>query len=166
MKQHEMAPTESPNVEAVSSSDLPTTWQRLLDILAARGPGIPSILSHGELKSLADGKAVIEFSSPTFAAMIDRNGKKDVIRDELSKMLDTPVSLAIEVSEQAEAAPGPQPTPAKRPTPPSPAKAAIPSAPISTGLRITPELKQELREKNPLIAAVMTELGGEIVKVE
>jgi hypothetical protein len=40
------------------------------------------------------------------------------------------------------------------------------AAPISAGVRITPELKEELREKNPLITAIMTELGGEIVKVE
>ena len=166
MKQHESAQPNPSNVEPVSASDLPTTWQRLLDILAAKGPGIPSILSHGELKSVADGKAVIEFTSTTFAAMIDRNGKKDVIRDELSKLLDKPVSLAIEVSEHAEAIAMPQPAPQKRAIPASAPKAAIPSAPISTGLRITPELKQELREKNPLIAAVMTELGGEIVKVE
>ena len=35
---------------------------------------------------------------------------------------------------------------------------------VSQGIRITPELKESLREKNPLIASVMMELGGEIVR--
>ena len=96
-------PKPDPNVESVEPTDLPRTWQRLLDILSKKGPGIPSILSHGELKSIDGGKATIQFSSPTFAAMLDRNGKKEVIRDELSKLLEQPVGVAIEVNEAREA---------------------------------------------------------------
>jgi hypothetical protein len=142
--------------------DLPTTWQRLLDILSKRGPGIPSILSHGELKRIEGGKAVIQFSSPTFAAMLDRNGKKDVIRDELSRLLDQPTGIDIELNELAEPAPvAARPTPpGPRTTPRTPAQPVMQSFPVSAGIRITPELKDELRENNPLIAAIMTELGG------
>jgi DNA polymerase-3 subunit gamma/tau len=167
LKQRESTEAAS-NVEPVVATDLPNTWQRLLDILSQKGPGIPSILSHGELKSIDNGKVVIRFSSPTFAAMLDRNGKKDVIRDELSNLLKQNVGVAIEVEEATESAPAPVrpvasvPRPVMRSAPQSIAQAA----PVSTGIRITPELKEELREKNPLITAIMTELGGEIVKVE
>ncbi len=160
-------PQEPPNITA---TDLPNTWQRLLDVLSKKGPGIPSILSHGELKSIGDDNVVIQFSSPTFAAMLDRNGKKDVIRDELSTLLARPVGVAIEVSEEIESAPAavaPRPTPAPSPKPAfRPTAPVMQSVPVSTGLRLTSELKEALREKNPLIAAVMTELGGEIVRVE
>ncbi len=164
-------PKPDPNVESVEPADLPRTWQRLLDILSKKGPGIPSILSHGELKSIDGGKATIQFSSPTFAAMLDRNGKKDVIRDELSKLLEQPVGVAIEVSEVEEAVVAPVAPRQATPLPSrAPARAqnqpVMQSVPVSTGIRITPELKESLREKNPLIAGVMMELGGEIVKVE
>jgi hypothetical protein len=176
MKQQESTePISNPvsNVEPVVSTDLPATWQRLLDILSQKGPGIPSILSHGELKSIDGGKVVIKFSSATFAAMLDRNGKKEVIRDELSKLLEQPVGVAIEVSEdeQSAAVPvvsrsvAPMPAPSRAPSRPAP-QPVMQSTPASTGIRITPELKEELRGKNPLINAIMTELGGEIVKVE
>src|SRR5262249_18347651 len=148
-KQHESAaPAESiSNVEPVNPVDLPATWQRLLDVLSQKGPGIPSILSHGELKRIEDGKAVIQFSSPTFAAMLDRNGKKDVIRDELSKLLEKPVGVAIELNEEA----GPAPTQApQRPAPVVQPRAAVrpPPQPVMQtvpGIRITPELKDELK---------------------
>ena len=42
-----------------------------------------------------------------FAAMLDRNGKKDVIRDELSSLLKQNVGVAIEVEEAPESAPPP-----------------------------------------------------------
>ena len=163
-------PSQSQEPPNITATDLPNTWQRLLDVLSKKGPGIPSILSHGELKSIGDDNVVIQFSSPTFAAMLDRNGKKDVIRDELSTLLARPVGVAIEVSEEIESAPAavaPRPTPAPSPKPAfRPTAPVMQSVPVSTGLRLTSELKEELREKNPLIAAVMTELGGEIVRVE
>ena len=165
LKQHESTESVS-NIESVAPTDLPNTWQRLLDILSQKGPGIPSILSHGELKSIDNGKVVIRFSSPTFAAMLDRNGKKDVIRDELSNLLQQNVGVAIEVEEAPESSPAPTRPVASVPRPVMRSAPQPIAAPISTGIRITPELKEELREKNPLIAAIMTELGGEIVKVE
>ncbi len=169
MKQHESpgepASAGGPNIEPVTAADLPTTWQRLLEALGTKSAGIPSLLSHGELKSIGDNTAVIQFSDSTLATMLDRNGKKDLIRDELSRLLEKPIGIAIEVVERTEpeAAPQPQRPRVERPvvneTAPTQA-IAIPT------IRVTPELKTELREKNPLIAAIMTELGGDIVRVE
>jgi DNA polymerase III subunit gamma/tau len=160
---------ETSNVEPVVAADLPGTWQRLLDALSKKGPGIPSILSHGELKSIGEDKVVIQFSSQTFADMLDRNGKKDMVRDELSNLLQKPVGVAIEINECVETAPvaaAARPAPPQRAAVRPPPQPVMQSIPASPGIRITPELKDELRGKNPLIAAVMTELGGEIVKVE
>jgi hypothetical protein len=103
--------------------------------------------------------------------MLDRNGKKDVIRDELSKLLEHPVGVAIEVSGGEEVVTAPV---APRQVAPAPSRApartqnqpVMQSVPVSQGIRITSELKESLRENNPLIAGVMMELGGEIVKVE
>jgi DNA polymerase-3 subunit gamma/tau len=155
----------APNIEPISPSDLPATWQRLLQALGTKSAGIPSLLSHGELKSIGDNTAVIQFSDATLATMLDRNGKKDLIRDELSKLLEKPIGVSIEVVERINTEPvAPIPAPrAPRPTPKETAPAPAMAAPT---IRITPELKTELREKNPLIAAIMTELGGDIVRVE
>jgi hypothetical protein len=160
------------NVEpvGVASTDLTEIWNSLLGRLQCKGPGLPPLLAGAKLVGIDDGKAVIRFSDPTPARMLDRNGKKEVIRDELSSLLNQSVGVAIEVDETQPVAPA-APQPARAPAPPrAPARAAqqpvMMQAPVSQGLRITPELKEELREKNPLIAAIMTELGGEIVKVE
>jgi DNA polymerase III gamma/tau subunit len=183
MKQHEsVAPTETTSTEAVvtetmtnvepvgvASTDLTEIWNSLLGRLHSKGPGLPPLLAGAKLVGIDDGKAVIRFNDPTPARMLDRNGKKEVIRDELSSLLNQSVGVAIEVDETQPAPAAPQP--ARAPAPPrAPARAVqqpvMMQAPVSQGLRITPELKEELREKNPLIAAIMTELGGEIVKVE
>jgi hypothetical protein len=41
-----------------------------------------------------------------------------------------------------------------------------PKAPMEPAVRITSELREQLRNSEPLIKAVMDELGAEIVKVE
>ena len=40
-------------------SDLPAVWQRLLDLLAARGPALHSLVMHGKLVGIEDDSAVI-----------------------------------------------------------------------------------------------------------
>jgi DNA polymerase III subunit gamma/tau len=164
MKQHESVEPAS-NIEPVAAADLPTTWQRLLQALGTKSAGIPSLLSHGELKSIGDDTAVIQFSDSTLATMLDRNGKKDLIRDELSRLLEKPIGIAIEVVEQTEPEAAPQSQRPRIERPVVNQSAPTPAIAIPT-IRVTPELKTELREKNPLIAAIMTELGGDIVRVE
>ena len=105
-------------------------------------PGHPVAPFSWRAQKHRGGKATIQFSSPTFAAMLDRNGKKDVIRDELSKLLEQPVGVAIEVSEVEEAvvapvAPRPQ-LRCHRERRLAQNQPVMQSVPVSTGIRITP----------------------------
>jgi hypothetical protein len=47
-----------------------------------------------------------------------------------------------------------------------PVESPLPAAPAPAAVRITPELKELLRNREPLIKALMDELGADIVKVE
>ena len=94
--------------------------------------------------------------------MLDRNGKKELIQRELSQIVGSDVSIRIEIEPAAPSPPEAEAPPRREPAPVPPAPA---SAVITTSIRLTPELKEQLRS-DPLVAAVIDELGGEIVKVE
>ena len=164
------------NVEAVSASDLPGVWKALLALLAQHGPGLHSLLSHGRLVSIDEGRAVIRYGAQheTFVKMLDRNGKKDLVRDAIGRVLRQSIGVRFEVDpaaegEAADAAPAPQATPARAPAarvapgPPEPAQPAVQQAPA---VKITPELIESIRTAEPLVKALMDELGAQIVKVE
>ena len=112
--------------------------------------------------------------------MLERNGKKDTFRDLLTQVSGSPMGVKFEV-EEAEAATAvvdaPAPAPATRPVvrrevQPSrrteDAQPSIPAANVATAnvIRVTPELIESLRNSEPMIKAVMDELGADIVKVE
>jgi len=154
------------NVIAVDPKDLAAVMARLRDAIHRDAPGIDGFLSHGKLVAIESGQAVLRYSSnhENTVQMLSRNGKKELIQKELSELLNEPVGLRFEIepaSETEPAAPAPHARPAARreaaPQPTMPA--AAPS------IRITPELKELLRA-DPLIATIIDELGGEIVKVE
>jgi hypothetical protein len=164
------------NVEAVSPSDLPAVWQAFLKLLAQHGPGLHSLLSHGRFVGVEDGRAVIRFGPQheTFVKMLDRNGKKELVRDAIARVLKQSIGVRFEVDpaaegEAADAAPAPQPAPARAPAarvapgPPEPAQPAVQQAPA---VKITPELIESIRTAEPLVKALMDELGAQIVKVE
>ena len=69
---------ESPNIELVGLHDLPNVWRQLLELLAARGASLHSLMIHGKLTAIEDGRAVISYGKKheTFVKMLDRNGKK------------------------------------------------------------------------------------------
>jgi DNA polymerase-3 subunit gamma/tau len=175
-----VAPAPSPpapadaNVEPVARQDLPKLWKDLLaDLTAKTGPALPAMLAHGRLADLNGEQAVIRYGAgdATFVRMLDRNGKKDVVRDALSNLLQRPVGVAFEIdAEVAPAAPGPaapaagRPAPPpRRPAPPPPPREEPPSAPVQ---RVTPEMVEQIRSTQPLVKALMDGLNAQVIKVE
>jgi hypothetical protein len=172
---------EASNVEPVSSTDLPAMWQRLLEVLEARGPALHSLVVHGKLTAIDNDRAVISYDKKhqTFVKLLDRNGKKDVVRDALSQVAGRPLGVHFDVdssaSDEAEPAaastavmerPVARQQPVKREVVRVPVEPPLPAAPAPAAIRITPELKESLRNSEPLIKSLMDELGADIVKVE
>jgi DNA polymerase-3 subunit gamma/tau len=163
---------EAPNIVPVRSGDLSEKWTAMISLLAEQGPALPGLLQHGQFIGIEEGRAVIRYSAQheTFVKLLERNGKKDLVRDALSKVMDTPVGIRFEVSD----APAPVPAaivPAKTPSEParrsSPAIAPSPSAvDTSNVIRLTDEMRSTLYKSEPLIRAVVDQLGGSIVKLE
>jgi hypothetical protein len=172
------APGGGSNVEAVDPSDLPAVWQVFLDLLKQHGPGLHSILSHGRFVGLEDCRAVIRFGPQheTFVKMLDRNGKKELVREAIARVLKQSIGVRFEVDPAAEgeapaapAVPAPQAAPVRAQAaraqsgPPEVAQPAVQQAPA---VKITPELIESIRSAEPLVKALMDELGAQIVKVE
>ena len=172
---------ESSNVEPVETNGLPAKWKTLLALIAKTGPALSGLLTHGQLVAVEDGRAVIRYSKQheTFVKMLERNGKKDVLRDALSQVLEQPVGVRFEVDDAvvpatatttaAVAAPLPTTSPVQSPRPaPKPAAAPPPPPPVETAntIRVTDEIRAKLYESEPLIRAVVDQLGGNIIKLE
>ena len=90
------------------------------------------------------------------------------VQDELCNVLGETVGVKFEVEEAdpnvveaAPAAPRAVRREAARATPIPPA-----ADPVVPSVRITPELREQLRNSEPLIKTLMDDLGAEIVKVE
>jgi hypothetical protein len=116
-----------------------------------------------------DGRAVIRYphGHESMLKMLDRNGKKEQIRDAFTQLLGKDVGIAFECDEAGATEPAPQP--AAVPSPPAPVATAAqkqPTPPAEPQIRVTAELCASLRDSDPMIRAVMEELGGEIVRVE
>ena len=166
-------PPPASNVEVVDPSNLPGVWQAMLGMLAKHGPGLSGLLSHGQLVAIEDGRAVIRYGSQhaSLLKMFDKNGKKEQVRDAITRVLNQQVGVAFELGpEPAQAAPAAPPEAVPRPRVPAPGGAAAPAAPAvpppAPSIRITPELVQTLRQSEPLIRDLMDKLGTQIVKVE
>ena len=162
------AAAPSSNIQPVSPDDLPGVWKALLALLSEHGPGLHSLLSHGRLVSIDDGRAVIRYGArhETFVKMLDRNGKKELVRDAITRVLRQSIGVKFEV-EQLELSPEAE-APAGRPeavqSPVVPvAQSPVPQAPA---VKLTPELVASIRESEPLVKALMDELGAQIIKVE
>jgi hypothetical protein len=165
-------PASDSNVEPVSPTDLPAVWKALLQLLSQHGPGLHSLLSHGRLVAIEDGRAVIRYGPQheTFVKMLDRNGKKDLVRDAIGRVLRQSIGVRFEIDEAPEgepepaAAPGSAPAPVARTGSPEVTRPAAP--PPTPAVKITPELIESIRAAEPLVRALMDELGAQIVKVE
>jgi len=162
------------NVEPVAPTDLENLFQRLLSELAAKGPSLPALVAGAQLVGIEDGTAILRYSQDhaPIVRMLDRNGKKDTIRDILSGLLKKTVGLKFELVESAPAAATttttappqpphvPQRTPVHRTVPAPP-----PPPPEAPTIRITEELRAQLRN-DELIKTAIEKLGAEIVRVE
>jgi DNA polymerase-3 subunit gamma/tau len=165
------APASASNVESVDTGNLPEVWQAMLSILAARGPSLAPLLHDGRFVGVQEGRAVIRYphGQDSLIRMLDRNGKKDQIRDAISQVLGQSVGVSFECDSEPAAAPVVTKAVAPASPPPAQRPAAAPkpqAPPPEATIRITPELCATLKQSEPLIAAVMAELGGEIVRVE
>ena len=164
------------NVEPVSPTDLPAVWQAFLEALTQHGPGLKSLLIHGRLVSIDDGRAVIRYGAQheTLVKMLDRNGKKEIVRDAITRVLRQSIGVKFEVDDAPSAeeavpntAPGARPAPQETtPTAGPPPAAPSPRAPAVPAIKLTPELIESIRSAEPLVKALMDELGAQIVKVE
>ena len=101
------APSESSNIEPVDVDDLPVVWQRLLDVLAARGASLHSLMIHGKLTAIEDGRAVISYGRKheTFVKMLDRNGKKDIVREALTQITGRPLGVRFDIDTSSDVEP-------------------------------------------------------------
>ena len=152
------------NIEPVDPSNLSAVWERMLSLMTPQGPALASLLAPGELVAIEDGRAVIRYAShhDTFVKMLERNGKKDLVRDKLSEVLGQSVGLKFEVDAQSQTSAGSIP-PLKPAAAPGPS--AAPADLPAPSIKITPELVESLR-KEPLVQVLMDQLGAQIVKVE
>jgi hypothetical protein len=177
-------------VTPVDVADLPSVWQKLLDTLAARGPALQSLLINGRLTGIADGQATIRYERrhETFVKLLERNGKKDAVRDALTAVTGGPVGVRFEIDDSDDAAVSnaidsgglgvatavAAPVVARvQPAPPRPAArrepvrvAVEPPQPAAPVVKITPELIESLKSSEPLIATLIDDLGAQIIKVE
>ena len=172
------APAES-NVEPVNLADLPVIWQRMLDLLAARGAWLYSALKTGRLAAIDDESAVLRFDkhNATFVKLL--SGKKDLLRDILTQAVGKPLGVRFEVDEESAEAPQATtatttatavrvqaPPVAPRMIKPVQREIEMPAAPAPNLVKITPEVIENLRNSEPLIKGLMDELGAQIVKIE
>jgi hypothetical protein len=171
VKQQSKLAEQSSNVEAVNANDFDAVMSKLRSAIHQKSPGIDGWLVHAKYLGVRDGIAVIRYSSEqaVAAAALDRNGKREIIQSELSSVLGETVGVKfeveqIDVSASVETSPAPARIPVRREiaraSPVPPPEAAAPS------IRITAELREQLRNSEPLIKTLMDELGAEIVKVE
>jgi DNA polymerase-3 subunit gamma/tau len=156
------SPTPLQNVEPVNTQDFEAVMSRLRDAIHEQAPGIDAFLSHGKLVGVESGQAILRYPSnrETSVQMLSRNGKKEIVQKQLSEILNEPVGLRFEIEPEPAAEPVKERAAPARPAPRR--EVVAPAPPV---IRVTPELKEQLRA-DPLVAAVIDELGGEIVKVE
>ena len=159
------------NVEPVDPSDLPGVWRQVLEMLKSK-PAIQSVASHGKLIALSDDLATIQYAGQhdTFVKMLERNGKKEILRDTIAGVLKRNVGLAFEIEPGESTAASEKPSASAAPM--RPARAAqrpnaeeTPPAPPVPSIKLTPELVESLRQL-PLVKTLMDEMGASIVKVE
>jgi len=160
---------DSSNLEPVDASDLCAVMTRLQSAVREHN-GIGAFLSQGTMKSIGDNLAVIAFPDTSLApSMLERGNKKQILSEALQHLIGQPVALRFEVDSNLDNATSvrqPPTVPVKRETPRSNPQSQPPMTLAVPTIRVTPELKEELQKKDPLIDAVIRELGGEIVKVE
>jgi DNA polymerase-3 subunit gamma/tau len=161
------------NVEPIDPTDLAGVWRAFLALIMTHGPMLHSLLSQGKLVAIEDGRAVIRFGAQheTFIRMWERNGKKEIVRDAISKVLNTSIGIKFEI-EPCDAVETPTvpvtsvsvPAPTARVS--SPAAADLPTPVAAPTIKLTPELIESIRSSEPLVKELMDRLGAQVIKVE
>ncbi len=155
-----------PEMEAIGSDDLPGQWQAMLDLLIKHGAGLHGVLSQGKFVGVEDGRAVIRVSKTyeAFIRRIEENGKKDAIRNIISEVLKQPVGVRFDLDD---APPQPVATTARPRQAVAAASSPAPEPSNATNtIQITDELRGKLYENEPLIRAIVDQLGGRVMKLE
>ena len=173
----EPPPGEPSNVQTADPNDLSTLWRSLLSALQEK-PGLQAFISHGQLAAVDDHQAVIRYPSEraTSYNMMTRNGKKELVADAFSRILNRSIGVRFELeAEPAGAIPSTAAAlqHSASGTPPPPANGARPRftpspdplpPPQPAPTRITPEQAAEL-EKNPLISALLRDFSATMLKI-
>jgi DNA polymerase-3 subunit gamma/tau len=157
---------EESNVQPVDPTDTDGIWKAVVTLLSTRGPALSALLMPATFAGITDGQAVLRYgaSNATFVKMLEKNGKKDILRDAFTQLLNKPIGIRFEIDETEviqKSLPAETPPPAKQSRfeeQPEPA-AATPA------IRLTPELRESLRS-DPYVKAVLETFGGDIIKVE
>lgn len=89
-----------------SGEDLKETWKAAIALLAESSPALPGLMQQGSLVRVDDGRAVVRYLAQhqSHVRLLERNGKKDLIRDALSKVLGQPVGVVFEIYDPAKPA--------------------------------------------------------------
>jgi DNA polymerase III subunit gamma/tau len=170
---------EPSNVSPVQSGDLSVKWKAMIALLAEQGPALGGLLQNGQFVGIEDGRAVIRYASQheTFVKLLERNGKKDLVRDALSKVMDQPLGVRFEICDDttpvAKAPVVSLGNESRRAAPAATAVHAVVNTPVITSVpdtsnvvRLTDEMRSNLYKNDPLIRAVVDQLGGSIIKIE
>lgn len=166
----EAEPEPVSNVESVNTTDVTAAWNALLELVKEKGQGLHGVLQNATFAGVQDGQAVVRFASgcATFVKMLEKNGKKDLLREGFSRVLGEPVGVRLEVEEGVVDAAAPvaqRPAFTPRPQAPRPAPIEPPAPAGPPAIRITPELIEEMK-RDPLVNALMEKCNGTPVKIE
>jgi hypothetical protein len=167
-------PAEPSNVEPVRAADLSAQWKAMLQLVAEQGPALSGLLQNGQFVGVEDGRAVIRLpkQNETFIKLLEKGNKKDVVRAAFSQVLNEQVGVHFEVAPDGPAQPPARPASTVRPTGPRPpAPVAAPAPPpatveASTAVRLTDEIRNKLYKTEPLVRAIVDQLGGSVIKLE
>lgn len=164
-----MREVQPSNVQPVGPNDLPAVWTKVLELISQRGPTLLALVEKGELVGIEDGQALVRYNKQheTFVRMLDRNGKKDILRDALTEARGESTGVKFDVDETAPDSNVEVSKPPARPPIPSRGgqSAAPPPIAPTPSIRLTPEMIASLRAE-PLIKAIIEDLAGTVVKVE
>jgi len=150
--------------------DAQTKWGALLKILEEHDAlGVRGFLSEGRVGAMEEGRVVVYLPPQCdfFIKGFEKNPKRDLVRGAVADVFGAGVGILFRIEVAGAGAPMSPKNPAPMRPPvsqatdrPSPAQAsATPSIPL------TPELRESLSQ-DPLLSAIIRELGGTILRVE
>lgn len=152
----------SSSAQQVDPEDHDAVWRALLGCMAEQGAALHGVLTQGCLARVEEDQAVIQIAAQheTFIQRLQANGKKDLLRDHLSRLLQRPVGVRFEMKAAGPPAAG-QVKETRVNTPAMPEAQVTVQDSQGVGIVLTAEVRAEV-EADPLIHAIIHELGGEL----